>query len=124
MKNPGMLAKKIARGINYTYGSHICINVSEFYGTSGDTPNLVRMYVIREAYCGTDGVFVNEELYKSGSGYNALFFMIDLLHRCRGEELISDNEKWTAERERKNAVAGMDYIVEHYVMKGEIVDES
>jgi len=114
MKNPGMLAKKIARGINFKYGSHICINVSEFYGTSGDTPNLVRMYVVRDAYCGSEGVFVNKELYKSGSAYNVLFFMRDLLFRLDGKELPEGNDKWEAEKMRKNAVAAMDYIVETY----------
>lgn len=110
-----MLAKKIARGINFKYGSHIVINVSEFYGTSGDTPNLVRMFVIRDAYCGEGGVFVNKELYKSGSGYNALFFMVDLLHRIKKEELISNNPRYVADRERKNAVAMMDYIIDTYI---------
>lgn len=123
MKNFGLLAKKIARGINYEYGSHICINVSEFYGTRGETPNLVRMYVVREAYCGDGGIFVNKELYKSGSAINVLFFMIDLLHRLKNEELTDNNERWIAERERKGAVAMMDFIVENYGMKGEIIDE-
>ena len=110
-----MQAKKLARGINYKHGSHICINVSEFYGTSGDTPNLVRMYLIRDAYCGPDGTFVNKELYRSGSAFNAIFFMVDLMHRIKHEDLIDNNPKWEAERERKNAVAAMDYIIETYV---------
>ena len=120
MKNPGMLAKKIARGINFKYGSHIVINVSEFYGTSGDTPNLVRMYVIRDSYTG-NGDYVNKELYKSGSGYNALFFMVDLLHRIKREPLIDNNARWVADRERKNAVAMMDYIIDSYIE--EAIDE-
>lgn len=117
MKNPGMLAKKIARGINFKYGSHICINVSEFYGTSAKNgvPNLVRMYVVRDAYCGQGGVFVNKELYKSGSAYNVLFFMRDLLFRIDKKELPEDNAQWEAEKMRKNALAAMDYIIETYV---------
>lgn len=111
MKNPGMLAKKVARGINYQYGMHLVINVSEFY-TEGD--KLVRMYVIRDAYS-QGGGYVNQEIYKSGSGYNVLFFMVDLLHRIKHEELIDNNERWVADRERKNAVAMMDYLIDHYI---------
>ena len=64
---------------------------------------------------------MNKELYKSGSGYNILFFMRDLMLRLKGEELPDDNERWVADRERKNAVAMMDYIVETYCM--EVVNE-
>ena len=124
MKNPGMLAKKIASGFNYKYGSHIVINVSEFYGTSREKgSHLVRVYTIRDAYYGADGECENRELYKSGSAYNALFFMRDLLLRAKGEELPDNNARYVADRDRKNALAEMDYIVEKYVMKGMIVDE-
>ena len=120
-----MMAKKIARGLNYQYGCHIVINVAEFYGTDAKNgqPNLVRMYVIKDSYCGQGGVFVNRELYKSGSAYNALFFMRDLMLRAKGEDLPDNNARYVADRDRKNALAEMDYIIDTYVTKGMIVDE-
>lgn len=127
---PLMTAKKIAKGLNCEFGAHIVINTSDFYSERGNretgTPNLVRMYVIRDCYYSSDGTYVNEELFKSASAIYTLLYMRDLLYKMRGQELPPDDADpgWTATRLKKGAFSSFDYMVEKYVLKGRIIDES
>lgn len=115
-----LTAKKIARGLNAKYGSRLVINTSEFYGDNG---NLVRVYVVKDAFYNSDGSHVNKELFKSASGVYTVLFMRDLNLLADGLELEPEENdpKWARVRESKGAFESFNYFIETYVM--DIVEE-
>ena len=117
--NMYMLAKKIAKGINFKYGTHLVINVSEFYRENGQ---MVRMYICRDSYYGRDG-YINEELFKTASGVFMVFFMRDMMNVIEGKETVDDSEDpgWRALKEKKRPDLAYQYILENYIY--DIVDE-
>lgn len=120
--NMYMIAKKIAKGINFKYGTHLVINTSEFYRENG---SLVRMYVCRDAYYGPDG-YINEELFKSASGVFMVFFMRDMLAVIEGREVPDDSGDpgWQEQKRKKRPELAYQYILENYIYDIVEVDEN
>lgn len=113
--NPIFTAKKICKGLNAKYGSKLVVNVAEFYGENN---NLVRMYVIKDAFYSSDGSYVNKELFKSASGVYTVLFLRDLNDMADGREVVPDEDdpKWAEVKERKGATEGFNYYIENYIM--------
>lgn len=115
-------AKKIARGINFMYGTRLVINVSEFYGGEG---NLIRLYVVKDAFYEQGEGYINKELFKSASAVYTVLFMRDLMDLLRHKEITDDsqNEGWMRARARHTPEAAYDYIYENYLMDIVEVDD-
>ena len=117
-----MTAKKLAKGINAKYGTRIVINTNEFYNDSG---SVVRMYEIKDSYCGQHREPINKRLFRSASAIYTILFMRDLLLILDGKELPPDEEDpgWAATRRNKGAFQSYDWVVENYLLKDKIVEE-
>ena len=107
------LAKKIANGLNYKYGTHLVISTSEFFRENGAK---MRMYICRDAYYGPDG-YINEELFKTASGVFMVFFMRDMMSVVEGKDVASDENDpgWKSLKERKHPELAYQYILENYI---------
>lgn len=122
MKPFVMMARKLANGINHQYGTHLVINVNEFYGDGG---NLVRMYEVKDSFYSPTKGSVNKSLFKSASGVYTVLFMRDLMLKIQGQDLPPDEEDpgWAATREKKGAIQAFDYVLENYVYDVVEVDD-
>lgn len=118
--SPISVANTIARAMNRTYDTHIVINTTNFYGGEG---KLVRMYTVKDAFK-YNGGYSNKELFCSASGIYTCLFMRDLLYTFQGKDVPhEDNEGYNNVRERKNADASIQYMVDTYLEVGGILDE-
>lgn len=119
-KTPITLAKTIVLAMNRTYHTHIVINTSSFYGGEG---KLVRMYTVKDAYhIGNQG-YSNKELFCTASGVYTLLFMVDMLNRFQGKEIVDHrNEGYYNVFAKKNGQDAIDYMVKTY-LEGGMTDE-
>lgn len=110
---PITIARTIANALNMTYGTHIVINTSQFFGGEG---KLVRMYVIKDAfYYGGKSEYSDKELFKTASGVYACLYMRDMLNAFKGEETEEDNQGYLNVLAKKNGRANIDYMVKTYL---------
>lgn len=117
--SPITVANTIARAMNSTYGTHLVINTTNFYGAEG---KLVRMYTVKDAYK-YNGGYSNKEIFCSASGVYTCLFMRDLLYAFQGKEIPEeDNEGYNNVRMRKNADGSIQYMVDTYLVGG-MIDE-
>lgn len=109
---PITLARTMANAMNRLYGTHIVINVSQFFGGEG---KLVRMYAVKDAF-NYHGQYSNKELFCSASGIYVCLFMRDLLYTFQGKEVPDeDNEGYKNVLARKNGKESIDYMVKAYL---------
>lgn len=112
-KTPITIARTIINAMNSTYGTHLVINVTSFFGEGG---KLVRMYSVKDSYH-SKGERINRELFCSASGVYTCLFMRDLLYSFQGKELSTDNEGYQNVLARKNGLANIDYMKEVYLVE-------
>lgn len=105
------LARKIIKGINVKYNSHLVICMSTFYRNGEE----VNIKILKDAFYGEDG-YCEKMLFRTGSSIYMCLYARDILDTLDGRDLAEfSHPGYEASFLKNNGEAGLNYMKEVYI---------
>jgi len=110
---PIIVAQNIVKAMNSSFGTHVVINMTQFY--DGDN-KLAKVYHVKDIYRMNGTMdFVDHELFRSSSGVYICLFVRDLLYALQGKEIPhEENEGYNNVCVKRDANSGIKYMLDMY----------